>query len=85
MNLLQWWNNVKLVLLIVSIFMMCLFPLWPTVLRSIVWYVAVTLLIVLLSLSIVQVSQGLQSSKSPTIAPSMRGDPPISTATLHAP
>lgn len=48
------WNSFKLVALILGIIALCLFQLWPPFLRVAVWYIAVTLLLVLFLTTVVQ-------------------------------
>lgn len=50
----QTWNRVKLGLLVGAIFAVCLFPLWPDVMRTIIWYISVTLLLALLGITLSQ-------------------------------
>lgn len=47
-------NMLWLAVLIAIVFGMCLFPLWPGAMRVAVWYISVTLLLVLLGLTLTQ-------------------------------
>ena len=48
------WKTVSLVLLVVAILALCMYPLWPTAMRVLVWYIAVTVLLAILGLTLVQ-------------------------------
>ncbi len=48
------WNTVKLALIVLAVLALCLFQLWPPIVRVGVWYVSVTLLLALLLTTIVQ-------------------------------
>ena len=50
------WQRVKLGLLAVAILLFCLYPLWPTAMRVVVWYIAVILLLAILGFTVVQLT-----------------------------
>lgn len=51
-----WWANFKLTLLAGLVLALCMFPLWPTFVRVGVWYLAVTLLLLLVGITFIQLT-----------------------------
>lgn len=48
------WRNVKIALMVLGILAICLFKLWPPIIRTIVWYLSLSLLLVIFGVSIIQ-------------------------------
>lgn len=48
------WKRIRVAILIALVLALCMYPLWPMSVRTIVWYIAVTVLLALISVTVIQ-------------------------------